>query len=65
MYITYYTSHLFLLPYFLFYNHHFTFFLFINYTLSIYFWDNPIQHSFIHKIDSIFAKLSILYYPYV
>jgi hypothetical protein len=32
--------------------------LILNIILSLLFWSNPIQHSFIHTIDAIFAKIS-------
>ena len=30
----------------------------LNLMLSLLFWSNPIQHSTIHKVDAIFAKIS-------
>ena len=63
--LTYYSSYLFLLPvmfYFLTNNNVQAFIpiiLFINFILSVLFWSNPIKKSWIHRIDSVFAKISI------
>lgn len=41
-------------------------FLVMNSILSILFWLNPQKHSFIHKLDGVFAKLGpLLLIPYV
>jgi len=32
-----------------------------NIILSVFFWNNPIKNSLIHKLDSISAKTTILY----
>jgi len=32
-----------------------------NIILSVFFWNNPIKNSLIHKLDSIFAKITIYY----
>lgn len=34
--------------------------LLANFATSIAFWMNPIQKSFLHTVDSFFAKLSLL-----
>ena len=34
--------------------------LFINFILSVIFWINPIQKSFFHKLDVLFAKFSFI-----
>lgn len=62
--LTYYSSYLFLLPVlFYFFNNKIPVIiptiLFINFILSILFWSNPIHNSFIHRLDAIFAKISI------
>ncbi len=36
--------------------------LFINTICSVFFWYDPIQHSMIHRIDAIFARISILFF---
>lgn len=32
----------------------------INFVLSVMFWINPVKHSWIHRIDAIYAKISLL-----
>jgi hypothetical protein len=68
MLLTFYSSFLLSLPiiYYFFFNNKktiftiFTLFLFINLILSILFWKNPIQYSKNHKVDAIFAKITII-----
>lgn len=36
--------------------------LFINIICSLAFWSNPIQNSIIHRIDAIFARVSIVFF---
>lgn len=37
------------------------FMLTINGILSITFWNNPIKNSYIHQLDSLFAKISFIF----
>ncbi len=68
MLLTFYSSQLLLLPilYYLFYmiktmiHTILICFVFINYVLSILFWKKPMRYSLIHRLDSTFAKLSIV-----
>lgn len=32
----------------------------INFVLSVLFWMNPVKHSWIHRIDAAFAKISLI-----
>ena len=36
------------------------FMLFINFVLSITFWNNPVKNSFIHRVDAFLAKVSFV-----
>ena len=36
--------------------------LLVAFIFSQLFWSNPLKNSFIHKLDAIFAKLSIVYF---
>lgn len=66
--LLYYSSHLFLSPifYYIIANRHtkamsilFSM-IFTNFILSIAFWSDPIKHSYLHYIDAIAAKFSII-----
>lgn len=62
------SSFLFLLPLYIFFNkskknnyeYGLSFLIYINFILSILFWLNPIKQSIMHKIDVFFARVSFV-----
>jgi hypothetical protein len=62
------SSFLFLIPLYVFFNksnknnyeYGLSFLIYINFILSILFWMNPIKQSIMHKIDAFFVRVSVI-----